>query len=139
MYFSLKSSYFQFLSTLRTLNLLINRAKIGQFQKTQCVLESSFYGLSDGNFKFDLSKLMKILFEKNCLKMVKNQFFVNFEGKNCNNRKNYVSFRKVFFRPFLCRFQNKKIPLGQRDIDEKLRKIFFAQPVVAARVIEGSM
>ena len=75
------------------------------------VLESSFYGLSDGNFKFDLSKLMKILFEKNCLKMVKNQFFVNFEGKNCNNRKT-MSFRKVFFRPFLCRFQNKKIPLG---------------------------
>ena len=59
---------FLFLSALRTLNLLIKRSKIGQFQKTHSVLESSFYGLSDGNFKFDLSKQMKILFEKNCLK-----------------------------------------------------------------------
>ena len=40
------------------------------------------------------------IWEKLPKKWLKNQFFVNFEGKNCNNRKNYVSFRKVFFRQF---------------------------------------
>ena len=33
--------------------LLIKRAKIDQFEKTQGVLESSFYGLFDGAFRFE--------------------------------------------------------------------------------------
>ena len=45
----------------------------------------------------------------------------------------------VFFRPFWCRFQVEKILLGWRDIEEKLQKINFAKPVIAARLFKLSI
>jgi len=44
---------------------LIKRAKIDQFEKTQGVSESSFYGLFDGVFRFEKFLLVKNLFKKN--------------------------------------------------------------------------
>ena len=48
--------------------LLIKRAKIDQFEKTQGDLESSFHGLFDDKLKFEKFSLVKNLFKKNCRK-----------------------------------------------------------------------
>ena len=42
MYFTLKTSYFQFLSTLRTSKLLVKRAKIYQFKKLTMIQKALF-------------------------------------------------------------------------------------------------
>ena len=48
--------------------LLIKRAKNDQFEKTQGDLESIFYWLFDGYFKFEELSLVKHLFPKNSRK-----------------------------------------------------------------------
>ena len=45
--------------------LLIKRAKNDQFEKTQSDLESYFYYLFDGHFKFEELSLVEHLFQKN--------------------------------------------------------------------------
>ena len=69
------------------------------------------------NFLIPVSNL-KILFyfksytTKTDGKMAKKAVFPDFEDKNYLNPKNYLLFGKGFLRPFRCRFQVEKIPLG---------------------------
>ena len=48
--------------------LFIKRAKNDRFEKTQSDLESYFYCLFDGHFKFEELSLVKHLFQKNSWK-----------------------------------------------------------------------
>ena len=93
--------------------MLIKKVKIDQFKQTLSDLESSFDELFDTGFKFEnIFFILKVIQQKLTEKWPKKQFFPDFEDKNYLNPKNYLSFGKGFLRPFRCRFQVEKIPLG---------------------------